>query len=147
MHCQYHILRQRILVCDMWFCWSFYLNQLRLSVRHRMPLVYLVLWKSDDVSSMHVASIGYAGWMPMWLMYNMYFNFIWMIFYLFITARFSPGDTNMVLQEFEKCGIVLRHVPDPRDANWMHILYQVTANNWTVRALTAHLIYIPYISW
>uniref|UniRef100_A0A0D9UXZ2 Nuclear pore complex protein NUP35 n=1 Tax=Leersia perrieri TaxID=77586 RepID=A0A0D9UXZ2_9ORYZ len=37
---------------------------------------------------------------------------------------FSPGDTNLVLREFEKCGIVLRHVPGPRDANWMHILYQ-----------------------
>ncbi|TVU22736.1 hypothetical protein EJB05_32453, partial [Eragrostis curvula] len=37
---------------------------------------------------------------------------------------FSPGDTNMVLREFEKCGTVLRHVPGPRDANWMHILYQ-----------------------
>ncbi|KAK3159816.1 hypothetical protein QOZ80_1BG0051410 [Eleusine coracana subsp. coracana] len=37
---------------------------------------------------------------------------------------FSPGDTNMVLREFEKCGIVLRHVPGPRDANWVHILYQ-----------------------
>ncbi|KAL4194155.1 hypothetical protein AMTRI_Chr05g57890 [Amborella trichopoda] len=37
---------------------------------------------------------------------------------------FSPGDTNLVLQEFEKCGIILKHVPGPRDANWMHILYQ-----------------------
>ncbi|EES02290.1 hypothetical protein SORBI_3003G028100 [Sorghum bicolor] len=37
---------------------------------------------------------------------------------------FPPGDTNMVLREFEKCGIVLRHVPGPRDANWVHILYQ-----------------------
>ncbi|EEC70120.1 hypothetical protein OsI_00787 [Oryza sativa Indica Group] len=37
---------------------------------------------------------------------------------------FLPGDTNLVLREFEKCGIVLRHVPGPRDANWMHILYQ-----------------------
>ncbi|XP_062215928.1 nuclear pore complex protein NUP35-like [Phragmites australis] len=37
---------------------------------------------------------------------------------------FSPGDTNLVLREFGKCGIVLRHVPGPRDANWMHILYQ-----------------------
>ncbi|KAK3027087.1 hypothetical protein RJ639_040919 [Escallonia herrerae] len=38
--------------------------------------------------------------------------------------RFSPGDTNLVLREFEKCGIILKHVPGPRDANWMHILYQ-----------------------
>ncbi|KAL5226300.1 hypothetical protein ABZP36_014565 [Zizania latifolia] len=37
---------------------------------------------------------------------------------------FLPGDTNLVLREFEKCGIVLRHVLGPRDANWMHILYQ-----------------------
>ncbi|BAT91634.1 hypothetical protein LR48_Vigan05g209100 [Vigna angularis] len=37
---------------------------------------------------------------------------------------FSPGDTNMVLREFEKCGEILKHVPGPRDANWMHILYQ-----------------------
>jgi len=40
-------------------------------------------------------------------------------------CRFSPGDTNMVLREFEKCGEILKHVPGPRDANWMHILYQV----------------------
>ncbi|RYQ98402.1 hypothetical protein HN51_042613 [Arachis hypogaea] len=37
---------------------------------------------------------------------------------------FSPGDTNLVLREFEKCGEILKHVPGPRDANWMHILYQ-----------------------
>ncbi|KAK1312492.1 hypothetical protein QJS10_CPA07g00844 [Acorus calamus] len=37
---------------------------------------------------------------------------------------FSPGDTNLVLREFEKCGAILKHVPGPRDANWMHILYQ-----------------------
>ncbi|XP_037412083.1 nuclear pore complex protein NUP35-like [Triticum dicoccoides] len=37
---------------------------------------------------------------------------------------FLPVDTNFVLREFEKCGLVLRHVPGPRDANWMHILYQ-----------------------
>nr|AAL49847.1 unknown protein [Arabidopsis thaliana] len=37
---------------------------------------------------------------------------------------FSPGDTNLVLREFEKCGMVLKHVPGPRNANWMHILYQ-----------------------
>ncbi|KAG8045602.1 hypothetical protein GUJ93_ZPchr0008g13415 [Zizania palustris] len=42
---------------------------------------------------------------------------------------FLPGDTNLVLGEFEKCGIVLRHVPGPRDANWMHVLYQVNINN------------------
>ncbi|KAI8018700.1 Nuclear pore complex protein NUP35 [Camellia lanceoleosa] len=37
---------------------------------------------------------------------------------------FSPGDTNFVLREFEKCGVILKHVPGPRNANWMHILYQ-----------------------
>ncbi|KAA8541760.1 hypothetical protein F0562_022912 [Nyssa sinensis] len=37
---------------------------------------------------------------------------------------FSAGDTNLVLREFEKCGVILKHVPGPRDANWMHILYQ-----------------------
>ncbi|KAK4778037.1 hypothetical protein SAY87_018224 [Trapa incisa] len=37
---------------------------------------------------------------------------------------FSPGDTNFVLREFEKCGVILKHVPGPRDANWIHILYQ-----------------------
>ncbi|XP_057744518.1 nuclear pore complex protein NUP35 isoform X1 [Arachis stenosperma] len=40
------------------------------------------------------------------------------------SCRFSPGDTNLVLREFEKCGEILKHVPGPRDANWMHILYQ-----------------------
>lgn len=37
---------------------------------------------------------------------------------------FSPGDTNLVLREFEKCGVILKHVPGPRNANWIHILYQ-----------------------
>lgn len=37
---------------------------------------------------------------------------------------FPPGDTNLVLREFEKCGVILKHVPGPRDANWVHILYQ-----------------------
>lgn len=37
---------------------------------------------------------------------------------------FSPSDTNLVLREFEKCGVILKHVPGPREANWMHILYQ-----------------------
>ncbi|GMI77990.1 hypothetical protein like AT3G16310 [Hibiscus trionum] len=36
---------------------------------------------------------------------------------------FSPADTNLVLREFEKCGVILKHVPGPRNANWMHILY------------------------
>ncbi|KAM7492979.1 hypothetical protein LguiB_027588 [Lonicera macranthoides] len=36
--------------------------------------------------------------------------------------RFSPADTNLVVREFEKCGVILKHVPGPRDANWMHIL-------------------------
>ncbi|KAM0945740.1 putative RNA-recognition motif (RRM) domain, nucleoporin, NUP53 [Dioscorea sansibarensis] len=37
---------------------------------------------------------------------------------------FFPGDINLVLREFEKCGLILKHVLGPRDANWMHILYQ-----------------------
>lgn len=37
---------------------------------------------------------------------------------------FSPADTNLVLREFEKCGVILKHVPGPGEANWMHILYQ-----------------------
>ncbi|KAL5729058.1 Nucleoporin nup35 [Ranunculus cassubicifolius] len=37
---------------------------------------------------------------------------------------FAPGDTNLVLREFEKCGTILRHVPGPGNANWMHILYE-----------------------
>ncbi|KAH9301223.1 hypothetical protein KI387_012806, partial [Taxus chinensis] len=37
---------------------------------------------------------------------------------------FSPSDTNLVLREFAKCGIILKHVPGPGDANWVHILYQ-----------------------
>nr|XP_019706844.1 nuclear pore complex protein NUP35 [Elaeis guineensis] len=37
---------------------------------------------------------------------------------------FSPGDTNLVQCEFEECGPILKHVPGPRDANWIHILFQ-----------------------
>ncbi|CAL9119528.1 unnamed protein product [Musa textilis] len=37
---------------------------------------------------------------------------------------FSIGDTNLVLQEFEKFGVILKHAVGPRDANWVHILYQ-----------------------
>ncbi|KAL2554951.1 Nuclear pore complex protein [Forsythia ovata] len=37
---------------------------------------------------------------------------------------FLPGDTNLVLREFERCGVILKHVPGPRGANWIHILYQ-----------------------
>lgn len=44
---------------------------------------------------------------------------------LLFFSRFSPADTNLVLREFEKCGVILKHVPGPRDANWMHILFQV----------------------
>ncbi|PHT47038.1 Nuclear pore complex protein NUP35 [Capsicum baccatum] len=41
---------------------------------------------------------------------------------------FSPIDTNAVLREFEKCGVILKHILGPRDANWMHILYQNRAD-------------------
>ncbi|KAJ3693868.1 hypothetical protein LUZ60_009348 [Juncus effusus] len=37
---------------------------------------------------------------------------------------FAPSETNLVLREFEKCGEILRWVPGPKEANWMHILYQ-----------------------
>ncbi|CAN0878184.1 Nuclear pore complex protein NUP35 [Linum grandiflorum] len=37
---------------------------------------------------------------------------------------FPPNETNSVLREFEKCGAILKHVPGPGNANWMHILYQ-----------------------
>ncbi|CAL9162395.1 unnamed protein product [Musa hybrid cultivar] len=37
---------------------------------------------------------------------------------------FSPDHTNLVLREFEKCGVIVKHVPGPSDANWIHILYQ-----------------------
>ncbi|CAI0474703.1 unnamed protein product [Linum tenue] len=42
----------------------------------------------------------------------------------FIICIFPPGETNLVLREFEKCGVILKHVPGPGNANWMHILYQ-----------------------
>lgn len=41
---------------------------------------------------------------------------------------FSPTDANLILREFEKCGVILKHVPGPRNANWMHILYQNRAD-------------------
>lgn len=41
---------------------------------------------------------------------------------------FYPADTNLVLREFEKCGMILKHIPGPRDANWIHILYQNRAD-------------------
>ncbi|WZY95359.1 hypothetical protein YC2023_067688 [Brassica napus] len=49
--------------------------------------------------------------------------------YLLVTMctsviKFPPSDTNLVLREFEKCGMIVKHVPGPRNANWMHILYQ-----------------------
>ncbi|RRT59310.1 hypothetical protein B296_00016861 [Ensete ventricosum] len=43
----------------------------------------------------------------------------------FPSILFSIGDTNLVLREFEKFGVILKHVLGPRDANWVHILYQV----------------------
>uniref|UniRef100_A0A0D9WIS5 Nuclear pore complex protein NUP35 n=1 Tax=Leersia perrieri TaxID=77586 RepID=A0A0D9WIS5_9ORYZ len=36
---------------------------------------------------------------------------------------FSLGDTNLVIREFEKCGVILRHQVGTRDGNWIHILY------------------------
>lgn len=44
---------------------------------------------------------------------------------------FSIGDTNLILREFEKCGVILRHHSGPRDGNWIHILYQpIDAVHW-----------------
>ncbi|EPS69650.1 hypothetical protein M569_05113, partial [Genlisea aurea] len=40
---------------------------------------------------------------------------------------FPAGDTNLVLREFEKCGVILDHVAGPGSSNWMHILYK---NRW-----------------
>ncbi|KAJ8485905.1 hypothetical protein OPV22_018390 [Ensete ventricosum] len=37
---------------------------------------------------------------------------------------FPPGDTNTVLREFEKCGVISKLVHGPSNANWIHILYQ-----------------------
>ncbi|XP_044972757.1 nuclear pore complex protein NUP35-like [Hordeum vulgare subsp. vulgare] len=37
---------------------------------------------------------------------------------------FSGRETNLVLREFGKCGVILRHCSGPRDGNWIHILYQ-----------------------
>uniref|UniRef100_A0A804QNR0 Nuclear pore complex protein NUP35 n=1 Tax=Zea mays TaxID=4577 RepID=A0A804QNR0_MAIZE len=42
---------------------------------------------------------------------------------------FSIGDTNLILREFEKCGVILRHHSGPRDGNWIHILYQALQKN------------------
>lgn len=50
---------------------------------------------------------------------------MYMLLKMLFLCRFSPNDTNLVLREFEKCGEILKHVSGPRDANWMHILYQV----------------------
>ena len=70
---------------------------------------------------------------------------ILIMFPCLLSASFLPGDTNLVLREFEKCGIVLRHVPGPRDANWMHILYQVIIANLTVSALIMYQMSVPYL--
>uniref|UniRef100_A0A0E0L4R7 peptidyl-tRNA hydrolase n=1 Tax=Oryza punctata TaxID=4537 RepID=A0A0E0L4R7_ORYPU len=40
-----------------------------------------------------------------------------------VTGKFSLKDTNLVIREFEKCGVILRHHFGPRDGNWIHILY------------------------
>ncbi|TVU20561.1 hypothetical protein EJB05_36775, partial [Eragrostis curvula] len=41
-----------------------------------------------------------------------------------LPPAFSFVDANLVLGEFEKCGVILRHHSGPRDGNWIHILYQ-----------------------
>lgn len=37
---------------------------------------------------------------------------------------FTAQHTNLVLREFEKCGKILKHVPGPEGANWLHICFQ-----------------------
>eukprot|EP00249_Psilotum_nudum_P014098 c24667_g1_i1 orf=404-1477(+) len=37
---------------------------------------------------------------------------------------FGANETNAVLREFEKCGTIVRHVPGPGGANWVHIQFQ-----------------------
>lgn len=37
---------------------------------------------------------------------------------------FAGDETNAVMREFEKCGAILRHVPGPGGANWIHIQFQ-----------------------
>lgn len=69
-------------------------------------------------------------------MHILYIHFVLKLSFLLI--RFSPGDTNLVLREFEKCGVILKHVPGPGDANWMHILYQVLFHS---------CIYFEYLLW
>ena len=68
---------------------------------------------------------------------NHYSSRVLMLISNFI-SRFLPADTNLILREFEKCGVILKHVPGPRDANWMHILYQVLS----YLQITDMLIYV-----
>ncbi|KAJ7532784.1 hypothetical protein O6H91_13G020000 [Diphasiastrum complanatum] len=37
---------------------------------------------------------------------------------------FRVEETNSVVREFEKCGPIVRHVPGPGGANWVHIQFQ-----------------------
>ncbi|MCO5572376.1 hypothetical protein L7F22_026129 [Adiantum nelumboides] len=37
---------------------------------------------------------------------------------------FGADDTNIVIREFEKCGPIVRHVPGPGGANWIHVQFQ-----------------------
>ncbi|KAI5058259.1 hypothetical protein GOP47_0026429 [Adiantum capillus-veneris] len=37
---------------------------------------------------------------------------------------FGAEDTNIVMREFEKCGPIVRHVPGPGGANWIHLQFQ-----------------------
>ncbi|KAJ0075658.1 hypothetical protein Patl1_34013 [Pistacia atlantica] len=77
-----------------------------------------------------VTVYGYVLNSPFQFAYDTHYLGIFIKFVILITlvwtflTRFSPADTNLVLREFEKCGVILKHVPGPREANWMHILYQ-----------------------
>eukprot|EP00252_Welwitschia_mirabilis_P010670 TRINITY_DN2408_c0_g1_i2.p1 TRINITY_DN2408_c0_g1~~TRINITY_DN2408_c0_g1_i2.p1 ORF type:complete len:330 (-),score=39.00 TRINITY_DN2408_c0_g1_i2:337-1326(-) len=37
---------------------------------------------------------------------------------------FSREHINPVIREFEKCGLILKHLPGPPGSNWINILYQ-----------------------
>ncbi|CAL9755302.1 unnamed protein product [Musa acuminata subsp. burmannicoides] len=84
--------------------------------------------------SMQNGGLGADGWVTVYgysltLLLLLFFQFCFLsvsFAFLFptIAARFPPSDTNMVLREFEKCGVISKHVHGPSNANWIHILYQ-----------------------
>lgn len=82
-------------------------------------------------------------------LYRNYFlsNIYTQLLLILLLSRFSPADTNLVLREFEKCGVILKHVTGPRDANWMHILFQVLPfcndlDSWDLVSSTSFLSFV-----